>query len=657
MKNILVVIVLLLIPYNLFASNKASQVDFLISGLVNSSGNPLTSGKVYFYTAGSYSNLKTIWTDKDKTTTAANPVTLDAYGKKPIFADGFYNIEVQNSSSATLYKIANVWFGHVDATTYDPQDYTDMATTINAISSTNSTLEIRSSIDIGTNTTIPPNVKLRFFKGGQLNKTASCTVTINGSIEAEPDEIFNGFDAGDVVFNDGYVREVYPQWWGFSEAATLADNTTAMNCAIRSQAKKIFIPEGTYSMNEITLDRSVDIECGKSRAAVLYFPSGITSPVTINDAVVKLKNLEMQYIDTNAIGITISGTSSGYSLDTLYLNHPAGASSGSYGVFINASEEVMRGEIKDCTIIRPYYGVYAHGAYANSRVFIEDNIMEDNTYCVYDAGSSTNWIVNGNRFIDFTKLGVHTKCQGVTINDNIFDINPRYWDTFTGAATTNNPIMMGTNSTRLSAYGNVFLSGGTETTDRGKLFWSNSDLQGAYYFSDPWDGIRTDAAQRWYGGQILQGISVADKTLRINQMTAQTGNMVEYQDVSGNVIAGVNKQGNPFETMKTISSVSGKITIDCAQGSTFYCDLTEDINTVTINNASDGINLRLALKQGAGSYNIERSDFQSNVKFNNNTYSLGATNNKIDILSFIYFGTATGLNVWMETSRTSNIPE
>lgn len=88
----------------------ATQVDFLLSGFTDSSGNQLNGGKVYTYTGGTVSN-KTTWSDLLKTTPLSNPIILDSHGKKQVFADGLYKFVVTDSNDATLYTLDNLTYG------------------------------------------------------------------------------------------------------------------------------------------------------------------------------------------------------------------------------------------------------------------------------------------------------------------------------------------------------------------------------------------------------------------------------------------------------------------------------------------------------------------------------------------------------------------
>jgi len=88
-------------------ANDAIQVEVLMAGLTDSSGDALAGGLVYTYSAGTTTN-KTTWTESDKSVAAANPVVLDANGRALIFADGNYKFVVKDSDDVTLYTWDNL---------------------------------------------------------------------------------------------------------------------------------------------------------------------------------------------------------------------------------------------------------------------------------------------------------------------------------------------------------------------------------------------------------------------------------------------------------------------------------------------------------------------------------------------------------------------
>lgn len=101
-------LLLLLLPALVLAETP-SQVDFLVGGLTDSSGDPLAAGKVYTYECGTTTN-KATWQDASKVTPHTNPIILDAEGKKLVFADGCYKFRIDNASDVTQYTLDNLRF-------------------------------------------------------------------------------------------------------------------------------------------------------------------------------------------------------------------------------------------------------------------------------------------------------------------------------------------------------------------------------------------------------------------------------------------------------------------------------------------------------------------------------------------------------------------
>jgi len=82
----------------------AKQFDFLISGLCDASGNPL-SGAIIVTKDSSGASPKAVWEDKDMTLPGAlgkSQFTLDATGKAVVFGDGVYTILVYAATDTGL---------------------------------------------------------------------------------------------------------------------------------------------------------------------------------------------------------------------------------------------------------------------------------------------------------------------------------------------------------------------------------------------------------------------------------------------------------------------------------------------------------------------------------------------------------------------------
>lgn len=79
----------------------------------NSSGAPLSGGKVYTYIAGT-STAKNTYSDHLGTTPNANPVILDSRGEATIYWDGSYKVIVKDSNDVTIYTLDNHGGGSID---------------------------------------------------------------------------------------------------------------------------------------------------------------------------------------------------------------------------------------------------------------------------------------------------------------------------------------------------------------------------------------------------------------------------------------------------------------------------------------------------------------------------------------------------------------
>lgn len=89
--------------------SKAVAIQALLSGLVDTSGNPLSSGKVYTYDVGT-TTPKSLYTDKAAATPAANPLILSANGTYPAFGYGAYKFVVKTSADVDVATYDNLYF-------------------------------------------------------------------------------------------------------------------------------------------------------------------------------------------------------------------------------------------------------------------------------------------------------------------------------------------------------------------------------------------------------------------------------------------------------------------------------------------------------------------------------------------------------------------
>ena len=93
----------------------AQQVDFALSGVIGNSNTPaydgkaLAGGKIYFYDPGTTDTRKT-WKEAAKTNEQAQPVILDTNGKAEIYADGLYDIKIDDADDVTVDTTDKVFY-------------------------------------------------------------------------------------------------------------------------------------------------------------------------------------------------------------------------------------------------------------------------------------------------------------------------------------------------------------------------------------------------------------------------------------------------------------------------------------------------------------------------------------------------------------------
>lgn len=109
MKRLTIFIILLITLFlcgNALADTRALQVESLLDPVIDSSGNILSDGTVYFYDAGT-TTPKNVWTEKEKTN-AYTSRTLGSDGTIQVYGDGIYRILIKDSDGTTVHDWDNI---------------------------------------------------------------------------------------------------------------------------------------------------------------------------------------------------------------------------------------------------------------------------------------------------------------------------------------------------------------------------------------------------------------------------------------------------------------------------------------------------------------------------------------------------------------------
>jgi hypothetical protein len=133
--------------------------------------------------------------------------------------------------------------------------YATLSEALTTIGSVDTTLAIPvGTINVTGNTTIPANVHLRMFRGGKFDIGNSVTLTINGPFEAGLYQVFAWSGTGKVVFGNGAVSEVYPEWWGAKadynpSTGVGTDSADAINAALAA-CRRVKLQAGSYYISK-----------------------------------------------------------------------------------------------------------------------------------------------------------------------------------------------------------------------------------------------------------------------------------------------------------------------------------------------------------------------------------------------------------------------
>lgn len=223
---------------------RAIPVEALIAGLTDSVGSPLAAGKVYTYAAGT-TTPKSVWQDNAQASAHANPVVLDAQGKKLVYAEGHYKFVIKDSNDNTLYTHDNLWFSSDDA------GLINVGTTGgSANAQTGST-----SVDISS--TIPTGTIVRGIAG--YTNTGAMTFNLNGDgAVAVKTKRSASVDLGSGAIIAGEAFSLYydgTYWRSMSDREGRKDYTPTFTAQAGTYSS-VTINEASYSRigNEVTVN-------------------------------------------------------------------------------------------------------------------------------------------------------------------------------------------------------------------------------------------------------------------------------------------------------------------------------------------------------------------------------------------------------------------
>jgi hypothetical protein len=121
-------------------------------------------------------------------------------------------------------------------------DFKSLNEAVKDPSSENATIIIATRIQTSS-IRIPNHKTLRFLGKGLLELEKRAQVVVEGAIEAPLTQIFAG--PGRILFHQGHIYGVYPQWWG-AKGDGVHDDTAALAAAVNCGAGSVLLGAGDF---------------------------------------------------------------------------------------------------------------------------------------------------------------------------------------------------------------------------------------------------------------------------------------------------------------------------------------------------------------------------------------------------------------------------
>jgi hypothetical protein len=202
------------------------------------------------------------------------------------------------ASTAVLFCFGNLFAGNIDklnspsVTGYRVSANDSLEAIITELGSKNAALVIANTQNLSSDLVIPSNVSIFIEEPGKINY-GHHKLTLNGKFYCGAFASLAG-DDGNLILNKNSIDHILPQWWGADSTGAHSSTKAileAINCAMVSEEKKIYLPEGNY----LILERK------KNNTPVFHFDSEAYSDIHITGAGEATRLM----VDSNTKGLLI----------------------------------------------------------------------------------------------------------------------------------------------------------------------------------------------------------------------------------------------------------------------------------------------------------------------------------------------------------------
>lgn len=265
----------------------------------------------------------------------------------------------------------------------DVRAYSDLATALTTLgASIDYTLVIPDSQTVTANDTVPTNIALYFYRGGEIGITSGNTLTINGPFDAGSQQVFS--DSGNVIFGGASVKMVNPEWFApvgsdyyepITKAIASAVNVGHVHFSSLLRADSVIV----LSNNDFTMSGD-NVECGINN-------QGTGAALTLSGTRTCFKDMQISgnasaYGDSGSTtyGLEVSGA-----VGELIINNCVIKNNGSHGIYMHGGVWIV--SIQDSRI---WYN-FGDGIHADNHADQNGNNLSIINCEIANLGSGISW--------------------------------------------------------------------------------------------------------------------------------------------------------------------------------------------------------------------------------------------------------------------------
>jgi len=619
MKRFILCLLALCLSSNVYAAQYAKTFEALLVSQ-RAAGVTLAGGFAQFVTPGASpgtkaapTNLKTVYTDRNKTTASANPATLSSDGNIQLFADGIFDIYIYNSAGTLKYSWENVAIRD-PSVIESTANYGTLAAAITAIGSTVTELNVDQDETLSANVTVPATLKLNILNGSILTVATGKTLTINGPFSCGDYQAFTLAGTGVVEFGTAANVNINPAWWGASTTASAATNTAAIQASVTA-----LDTGGRWTLGEGEFTTNAAITFQDLSDCTITFQGRLVNDTTGALIFDNMNRCKITGVDVGRSAAT-AGTWTGKGVDLLNafnrnILEIDRIFSFEKGLNITMTDDnplntggawnqIKLGEIRDNK-----YGYYIEettNGYWNQNTFIDGHIVLSAAVKSWDTSNgnvtwggyydaAVTWIYSNNthKDTDISNLGNGIKLQSAYnffLDGVRFESIANYHvDAQSGAALTVRPAI-GFDATKYlftSSMRGITILGAAEFTSSSYKSVLYDDKYGGITFARPDDmdntlsHLSTDIAN--FGGVLLHTSWESGYTQRFNKQFADSAAPITGTWLKNSVVWSTDVASGGTKTMGWVASVAGTMgTLSGVTGT-----IANGSNSMVVNDATN----------------------------------------------------------------------